>query len=231
MPKLSLRLRTVASLVPSGARVCDIGTDHAYLAIELMRCGIAKSVIAADIGEKPLENARKSLERANLQGIELRLCDGLSGILPNEVDTIVIAGMGGEVISGILKRGAAVSNDTSKTLLLQPTTSPEALRIFLCENGFEIIKELPVFENGKLYSVMLVKYTGNSSKCDDVFRYSGKLLPDSEAGLMYLSKQRKRCFDCMTALESIPEKEAEYTHYKAAFAGLDKLIKEHTNGI
>lgn len=225
MPQLSIRLTAIASLVPSGARVCDIGTDHAYLAIELIRSGKASQVIATDIGEKPLSNARKNLDALGIDNVELRLCDGLSGILPHETDTVIIAGMGGEVISGILMRGKAVAARKKVTLILQPTTSPEALRLFLCNEGFEIIKEIPIFENGKLYSVMLVGFTGVSYKFDEAFLYAGKITPDTKAGLLYIKKQQNRCFKCMQALEPLKEKQQEYLHYKSAYNGLCDLLK------
>lgn len=230
MPKLSLRLKTIASLVPYGARVCDIGTDHAYLAIELTESGIAKSVIAADICEKPLENARKNIEKFSAVSVELRLCDGLSGISPNEVDTVIIAGIGGEVISGILERGRDVAENEGTKLILQPTTSPEALRHFLCENGFEIIKELPICENGKLYSVLLSAYSGVRTSPEISFYYHGKLDCGTAEGLLYIEKQRKRCYECMCAMEKLPNKSEEYLYYKNAYTGLDNLIKEQTNG-
>lgn len=230
MSKLSLRLKAVASLVPCGARVCDIGTDHAYLAIELMKSGTVKSVIATDINEKPLENARKNIKKSNADSVELRLCDGLSGIFPEEVDTVIIAGMGGEVISGILERGKAVVQRSGTTLILQPTTSPETLRRFLCENGFDIKNEIPICENGKLYSVISAVYSGIRAQSDEAFFYSGKLDCTTPEGLMYIQKQRKRCFECMNALKKIPNRFKDYAHYKSAYEGLDNLIKEQTNG-
>jgi len=226
MPQLSVRLSAIAALEPNGARVCDIGTDHGYLAIELMRSGVASWVIATDIGEKPLENARKNLEVSGVESVELRLCDGLSGISPNEVDTVIIAGMGGEVISGILKRGEKVAARQNVTVILQPTTSPEALRQFLCEEGYEILKEAAVFENGKLYSVMLVKFTGSILKLDPAYYYAGKVTPETKAGLLYIEKQRNRCYKCMRALENVPTKKDEYNNYKSAFEGLENILGE-----
>ena len=94
MSALSKRLSVIASLVPSGARVCDIGTDHAYLGIELIKSGKAISVIACDINEKPLLKAKANIEKSGVNGIELRLQDGLAGIKPGDADCIVIAGIG-----------------------------------------------------------------------------------------------------------------------------------------
>ena len=135
---LSVRLSAIADYVKKGAFVCDVGTDHGYLAVHLMKSGVAKRVIATDINAKPLANAQKNIEKSEVFGIELRLCDGLGGVNRGEADTVIIAGMGGEVISGILERGASIVREKNITLFLQPTTSPVFLRRYLCENGFSI---------------------------------------------------------------------------------------------
>ena len=147
---LSLRLALISALVPHGARVCDIGTDHGYLPIELIKRGDIKSVIATDIRKMPLASAEKNIKAAGVGGITLRLCDGLEGIAQNEVDTVITAGMGGEVIASILARSAIPTASPAPLLILQPTTSPEFLRQFLCENGFEIISDTALCENAKL---------------------------------------------------------------------------------
>lgn len=226
MPHLSVRLAAIAALVPEGARVCDIGTDHGYLAIELMRSGKARSVIAADIGEKPLENARKNITLSGVGGITLRLCDGLSGISPDEADTVVIAGMGGEVISGILERDKTVCRRNNIRLLLQPTTSPELLRRFLCENGFSILSETPVSENGKLYSVMAVSFTGKALNKSNSFYYVGCVGTETEAGRLYIKKQYDRCHKCVAALENISEKQEEYLYYRSVCNEINDLFGE-----
>ena len=235
MPALSKRLSLIASFVPQDALVCDIGTDHGYLAIALIESGKAKKVIAADIAEKPLANAVKNIEKANVTGISLRLCNGLSAIKPEETDTIIIAGMGGEVISDILEKGHNVAKSAKVSIILQPTTSPEHLRRFLYENGYEIIREEAVFENNKLYSVMLVKFTGANQKCEDHFYYIGKLLPCDEASRLYIEKQQKRAEKCKISLENIKEKETDYLHYKSVLNGISLFLKtfngENSNGV
>lgn len=226
MPNLSFRLNTIASLVPFGARVCDIGTDHGYLSIELKSSGKASFVIAADINPSPLKNAAENIKKMGVTGIELRLCDGLSGIDKDEVDTIIIAGMGGEVISGILEKGSFVAKN-NKTIILQPTTSPEFLRKFLYTNGYEIEKEIPVLENGKLYSVMLVHPTDIVAQKEDYFYYIGKLSPDDSTGLLYIQKQLKRCLKCAESLKNIPTKQEEYLYYKNIVIGIENYINNH----
>ena len=209
MKSLSLRLETIASLVPNGTRVCDIGTDHGYLSIYLKSHNIAKSVIATDLNQKPLMNAQKNILSSGVSGIELRLGSGLSPINQTEVDTIIIAGMGGEVIANILEDCSWIKND-NLTLILQPTTSADDLRRFLCNNGFEIQSETPVNENQKLYSVMVVKFTGNIKKYPEHFYYIGMLTTETEAGLLYIKKQQKILLKCINSLENIPSKQEIY---------------------
>jgi tRNA (adenine22-N1)-methyltransferase len=225
MNNLSLRLKTIASLVPNGARVCDVGTDHAYLPIFLKQSGIASSVIATDLNQKPLENAKSNIENSGVTDISLRLCDGLSGVTALEVDTVIIAGMGGEVIVGILKN-CEWAKTKDKTYILQPTTSAEVLREFLCADGFEIITETPLSENGKLYSVMTVKFAGEIRERNESFYYVGKI-PTTADGILYLKKQQKRVGDCMKAIENIPHKQTDYLKNKAVYDAITKILTEN----
>ncbi|MBQ3547901.1 MAG: SAM-dependent methyltransferase [Clostridia bacterium] len=225
MRPLSQRLTTIATLVPNGTRVCDIGCDHGYLAIYLRLQNIAKSVIAADLNELPLERAKANIKKLNANNIDLRLCDGLSGIDKSEVDTIIIAGMGGNVIAGIIER-CQWAKINELTFILQPTTSAEVLREFLCKNGFDIKSETVVYENNKLYSIMLVKYTNQTASVDNGFYYIGKVKPDTENGVKYIKKQQKRLCDAAKALESIPEKHAEFLEFKSANDYITKILTE-----
>lgn len=225
MQNLSLRLKTIASLVPCGARVCDIGTDHGYLSLYLKEQNIAKSVIATDLNQKPLMSAKENILKSGVKDIDLRLGNGLSTISESEVDTVIIAGMGGEVISGILKDCKWIKS-TSHTLILQPTTSADALRRFLTENGFKIVSETPLCENGKLYSVMAVKFTGKIEFYPEHFYYIGTLTPKTEAGLLYIKKQQKRISGCVESLKNIPSKQAEFEKYNLALAGITQILTE-----
>lgn len=226
MAKLSFRLSLIASLVPYGARVCDIGTDHGYLAIELVKNGTAQKVIASDIAEKPLNNARKNIESANISNIELRLGSGLSCIKKDEVDTVIIAGMGGEVIASILKDGKKIAENGEITILLQPTTSPEALRAFLYSNGYTILKEIPIYENSKLYSVMVVKFTDSIKEYSGFNAFIGMVSPETNEGVLYIKKQQKRCYECMIALENVPAKQSEFLFYKQLYSDIEQYLNK-----
>ena len=226
MNNLSLRLSTIASLVPKGAFVCDVGTDHGFLPIFLMESGKARGVIATDINEKPLKKAKENLKKTGTEGITLRLCDGLSGIKKGDADTVIIAGMGGEVISGILERNSEITENADITIILQPTTSPEFLRKYLYETGYEIIKEIPVEEKGKLYSVMLVKFQGNPQKKEDWVYYVGLVDPKDQTGRKYIEKQKLRAYKCMQALENIGKKQQEFKFHKEIYDNLWRLTED-----
>jgi tRNA (adenine22-N1)-methyltransferase len=154
-PVLTPRLQKLADWVEPGAKVADIGTDHGYLPVWLLTTGRTASAIGSDLRAGPLDNARKTAARyAVSEKISLRLGDGLNGILPSEVDTLVIAGMGGENIASIL---AAAPWAKQCTLLLQPMSRSEILREFLEKNGYAIEREALVEDRGTLYPVMLVR--------------------------------------------------------------------------
>ena len=151
--ELSPRLRLLANWVRSGARIADVGTDHAYLPVWLVYNGRVASAIASDLREGPLERARETGRVYGAEEVDFRLCNGLSGIRPEEADTIIIAGMGGENIAAILARAPWTAGG-KHTLLLQPQTRAEVLRAFLAENGYAIRREALVEDRGVLYPVM-----------------------------------------------------------------------------
>ena len=226
---LTKRLSLIASLVPDNSNVCDVGTDHAYLPIMLMKSRKARRVIATDIRPLPLENARKNIALSGVVGIETRLCDGLSSVDKSEADTVIIAGIGGEVISGIIKRTGWLKLSPPVLLILQPTTSPEILRRCLYENGFEISDETAVEENGKVYSVIRSIYTGKTTCCPDWFYYIGKIDVLSPDGRLYAEKQYNRLFSCASALQNLPEKKAEYEYYADAATQIGNLLNKSEN--
>ena len=155
--ELTPRLKAVADLVPEHARLADIGTDHAYLPVWLLLQGRLDCAIAADIRSGPLDRARKTAAEYNCtKNVHFILCDGLTGLHPEDADTIVIAGMGGETISAILQEAVWLKNG-KYTLLLQPMSAQEQLRGWLWRNGFVIVEEYLVPEGEKLYNLFSVR--------------------------------------------------------------------------
>lgn len=149
--ELSPRLKSVAELVPQGAHLADIGTDHAYLPTWLILHGVIGRAIAADLREGPLERARLTAEKYGIsQHVSFRLCDGLTGIDKDEADVIAIAGMGGETIAEILS-AAPWTKEAGKLLLLQPMSAQPELRRWLWEQGYTIRREILSKEGETLY--------------------------------------------------------------------------------
>ena len=154
---ISKRLLCCASMVQPGSRVADIGTDHGYLGIYLLQSSAARHVIACDLRKDPLENARRNAKLFGVDGeMELRLSDGLEKIRPDEVDTVVMAGMGGDLIQKILSQCPWRKREGLQ-FILQPQSAGNVLRRWLCEDGFEIQREEPVQDGHFLYTVMDIR--------------------------------------------------------------------------
>lgn len=153
---LSIRLQAVADLVTAGLKFADIGTDHAYIPIYLVKNGDNPGAVAADINEGPLERARRNVEENGLgEKILLRISDGFSAFAPGEVESAVLAGMGGALMIRILKEGEAVVNSL-RECILQPQSEIEKVRTFLLKEGFLFIEENMVLDDGKFYPMMKV---------------------------------------------------------------------------
>ncbi len=164
---LSKRLKAVFDFVREGKTVADIGTDHAYLPIALLRAGKAKAAYASDIGKLPLKRAEQNIKKAGLEDkIKTVLTDGLD-VFDSLCDEFIIAGMGGELIVDIVLRAPFLRNENIH-LVLQPMTKISLTRKKLCESGFEIEKEALVFEDGKVYTVMSVYYSGKKRVLSEV---------------------------------------------------------------
>jgi tRNA (adenine22-N1)-methyltransferase len=152
--QLSPRLREVAGFVPNGARLADIGGDHALLPIHLVKQGKIKQAVVGEINRGPCENARERVAEAGLESmIEVRLGDGLSVIHPGETDAVVIAGMGGTLIARILEEGKEKLTGVRR-LVLQPNIGSGRVRDWLRKNGFRITDESIVEDAGILYEVI-----------------------------------------------------------------------------
>ena len=187
---LDNRLLQCASFVRDKAKVVDVGTDHGYLAIYLVKTEKAIHAIASDLREGPLNNALENIKRYGCENlIEPRLSDGLKNISAQEADDIVIAGMGGEVIANIIKSTSWLKDET-KHLILQPMTMAEHLRRFLFDEGFEIIKEQATISGGKVYTIMIAAFSQGTIKVSDLYPYIGKLETNlDDAGVKYAQRE------------------------------------------
>ncbi len=191
MKKLLLqpRLQLISELIPQNAKLADIGTDHGYLPVSLLQQGRIQSAIASDIGAEPLSHARRTAAEYGVSNIDFRLCDGLCGISPEEADTVVIAGMGGETILSILSAAPWTKKNT--LLLLQPMTKIEQLRRWLGGNCYVFKKERLVWDKGILYPIFLVR-GGERRELSEVESYAGFAMDDDPLYGDYLDHQMCR---------------------------------------
>lgn len=186
---LGARLALCASLVRPGARLADVGTDHAYLPVWLALQGRVESAVASDVRPGPLSRAEENIRRYGVGGtVEARLSDGLDSVGAEEADDVVLAGMGGLLISRILLRTPWL-RDPRKRLILQPMTSVEDLRLCLSQLGFAVLKERAVRDDGHLYTVMLCGYDPSACCCGGLYPYIGRVSPDTPENRMYLAKR------------------------------------------
>ncbi|MCR5278445.1 MAG: class I SAM-dependent methyltransferase [Lachnospiraceae bacterium] len=189
---LSDRLCKLCEVTPTCDSLADIGCDHGYVSIELVKTGKAKRVLAMDVNEGPLERAKENIASAGLSDvIETRLSDGLHNVENDRLfDTILIAGMGGRLIRDILSEGSAkVSKATC--LVLQPQSEIFLVREYVLDAGFVIESEYCVKDRGKFYFILICRRS-KSKVCEAdpfFFEYSRKLLEErDEVYRQYLSK-------------------------------------------
>lgn len=200
--ELSPRMKAVADMVIPGSKACDIGCDHAFVSIYLVAKGIADRVIASDVRTGPCDIARDNISRWGMaKRIELRLGDGLATVKPGEADSIIIAGMGGILITDILEAGSDVVG-AARQLVLQPQSEQEHVRRYIYDKGWTITDEKMLVDAGKYYVVMNVDlrepgYNENSGcghkneKQEIYFKYGYNLLNSHSVVLKeYLEKQR-----------------------------------------
>ena len=154
------RLSAAAAYVRQGACFADIGTDHAYLPVSLLRCGRISHAIATDVRQGPLDRAARTLRETGFSdAVTLYRTDGLDGLERLGLTDIAICGMGGELIAHILDRAPFV-RDVSVRLILQPMTKADVLRTWLAGAGFSIPEETVAEAGGKLYCCLCATYTG-----------------------------------------------------------------------
>ena len=154
---ISVRLKTIVNLIDKCESIADIGTDHGYVPIDVIKNNICNNAISSDINKGPVEKAKINVSMEGMKDkIECRLGPGLTTLKVGEVQGVVIAGMGGNLIRDIILQGYNIFKKLDFAIL-QPTQNPEVLRKFLFEKGLEIIKEDLCIDEGIYYEIMKVK--------------------------------------------------------------------------
>ena len=204
---ISKRLEMVASFVPQGAVILDVGSDHAYLPIELVERGQIETAIAGEVVEGPYQSAVKNVESHGLkEKIQVRLANGLAAFEEeDQVTVITIAGMGGRLIATILEEGLDKLSNIQR-LILQPNNREDDLRIWLQDNGFQIVAESILEEAGKFYEILVVEAGKMELSASDV-RFGPFL--SKEVSPVFVQKWQKEATKLEFALSQIPEKNLE----------------------
>ena len=218
------RLAALAAFVPQGARLADIGTDHAFLPIELVQDNIIVSAIAGDVHVGPYKAAKEHVEALGLeQKISVRLGNGMAVLSPGEVETVVIAGMGGQTIIEILNNNPEVTRSINR-LILQPMVAAASVRRWLEENGWYLVDERLVQDDGRLYEVVVAEQ-GISFVCEPVMYDIGQKLWNDKSELLTLHidqliAQTKRVLTEMTVSNNA-RKSLKYDEYKERLKQLE----------
>ena len=223
---ISPRLLSAADFVRQDAILADIGTDHAYLPLFLLSEGKIRKAFCSDVNEGPLASAKVNAEAAGLlDRVEFTLADGADALSGKGITDYAICGMGGELISDIVSR-APDMRDPSVRLILQPMTRRGALSHFLYENGFEILSEAYSRDAGKYYVTLLVGFSGECRKIDDLeaeFGSSATPCKNLTAKIGYL-KAKLAVFEKRRA--GVSRAKAGGEDYTEHIAYLEKLITE-----
>lgn len=225
MINLNNRLKLCADFVTSGGVSADVGTDHGYLASYLILNKISKKVFACDINEKPLNSARQTVEKLNLSDkVEVILSDGLKNVPNENITDVIIAGMGGELISQIIADAQWVQR--SVNLVLQPMTKSELLRKWLYANGYKIVREQAVTDEKFTYIVIQSVYCGEFIRIDDYFSFVGLVDKAIGDGKKYLLITVERLKNIAEGLKKSEEKKDEAKHFFELSGKIKSLVED-----
>ncbi|CAM5204872.1 tRNA (Adenine22-N1)-methyltransferase OS=Ureibacillus acetophenoni OX=614649 GN=SAMN05877842_102228 PE=4 SV=1 [Ureibacillus acetophenoni] len=226
--KLSKRLETVASFVPTGAIIADIGSDHAYLPCYLIHKKIAKRAIAGEVVKGPFETAvRQVREEGLIHKVSVRLADGLEAIDESDkVDTITIAGMGGPLIVSILEKNPSALKSVTR-LILQPNIHAKVIREWAVKNNWALLDEVILEEDDKIYEVLVLQR--GEMKLSEKELLLGKYLP-VEKSKVFIKKWEneianwKRVLASLNEAESTPEIDTKRGELQRLIAMVEEVI-------
>ena len=221
--KLSKRLQAIANFIPSNSIVADIGTDHGYIPLYLIENQISKLVIASDVSQGSLNKTINYIHELRLQDkIIPRLGDGIQVIKPFEVDTVVMAGMGGLLIRDIMENDKSLTNSIN-CFVLQPMIASKELREYLINNNFKIMDEDLVKEENKYYEILFVK-KGKECIDKEIYYEIGKNIVYNKHPLVreYIEYKIDYATKIMINLENETSEKSQ-----ARYEELSKLISQY----
>ena len=223
------RLDAALSFIENGAVAADVGTDHGYIPIYLVQNGISPFAYASDVNAQPLAKAKANAEKYGVSDrISFHLCDGLGFIGKGEmngehpVDTVVVCGMGGELIAKIIDASAYVKR-TGVRLVLQPMTRADKLRTYLAANGFAVLGEKLCTAAGKIYTVICAEYDGVERVITDAEAILGRSASDGDRRLAKeylaaaLKKQRTKIDGMNNSSRGAADEKKLYRELKRTF--------------
>ncbi len=208
--KLSKRLECIAGFVSTGGTLADIGTDHGFIPIKTVLESKVKRALAMDVRKGPLEKAKINIRQYGLEDkIETRLSDGLDKLNEGEAETVLIAGMGGELIADILKRGDRLKFSV-KEYILSPHSEWFKLRAFLRSNSYRIISEDMLVDEGKYYLIIKAVYDeGCIKESEEKYDLYGKYLIENKNPVLkaYLDRELGLKINISDTLKNVSESE------------------------
>ena len=231
---MSLRFDYIVSKIrPDSIGTADIGTDHGYVPVMLAKSGYSGNIIASDINIKPLKKAIRNAEAESLSDrIDFVLSDGLSNIDRDKIDTVVICGMGAELICRILDNCEWIL-DRKYSLILQPASRPEILVYWLDNNGFNITEDRFICENGRLFRFISCRFENTAPKASEVDLFCGlrAVCKDNELYLYSLKKCRRIINSIIQGMNtSVTDFSGELSFYTGLLGNIDEVISEVDNG-
>ena len=206
MIELGERLTRVASFVPNGSKVCDVGSDHAYLPVYLIQNKKITSAIAGEVVEGPFLSAKQTVRDYLMEDhIEVRFGDGLQILSKeDEVTVVTICGMGGELISRILEAGYSGSHlNGRERLILQPNVAEHFVREWLMNHSYQIVEETVVSDNHRLYEIIVAEPSNEQVEYTELeLKYGPILLKEpSELSVAKWSRMNRKNKEILEQLQ------------------------------
>lgn len=223
--QLDPRLSLVASFVRPGSVLADVGTDHAYLPVFLVKTGRCPCAVASDLREGPLLNAKQTVREHGLEDrIRTVLSDGLDALEPRCADDVALAGMGGILIAELLAR-ASWLRDPAVRVIAQPMSHAEDVRLWFFQNGFRLEREACAVDGLHCYVAMAAHYTGEITVPPPALPYGGLLFgkPD-EAAVCYLNRQLSRLKKRRDALQNADKDPQEAARLTAVIEDFERRM-------